>query len=105
ASKIYINELLKVRGPYDINMLAVTASLAAINDFKSVQKYTNEIMTQAKPMVEEFFTRNNIPFYQSSGNFLLFRPNQKQAAKVLKENGILIRPQDKTNIEDTLRVT
>lgn len=105
ASKNYINELLKVRGPYDVNMVAYIASLAALDDLKGIQNYVNEVMTQAKPMVEEFFTQNNITFYPSSGNFLLFRPNQKQVEKILKENGILVRPQEKTNIEKTLRLT
>jgi histidinol-phosphate aminotransferase len=101
----YINELLKVRGPYDVNMVAFTASLAALDDLKCTEKYVDEIMTQAKPMVEEFFTKNGITFYKSAGNFLLYRPSQKQEEKILKENGILVRPQDKTNIENTIRLT
>lgn len=105
ASKTYINEFLKVRGPYDVNMIAYIASLAALDDIKSIQKYVNEVLTQAKPMVEKFFTKNGITFYPSSGNFLLFRPSQKLEEKILKKNGILVRPQDKTNIEKTLRLS
>lgn len=105
ASNIYINELLKVRGPYDINMIAYTAALAALDDLKGIQKYVNEIMTKAKSMVEEFFTKNGITFYQSTANFLLYRPTQKQEEKILRENGILVRPQNKTNIENTLRLS
>lgn len=105
TSKTYINELLKVRGPYDVNMVALTSALAAIEDLKDVQKYAMEVMTQAKPMVGEFFIRNNITFYQSAGNFLLYRPLLKEEGGILKENGFLVRPQDKTNIEDTLRLS
>lgn len=105
ASKTYINELLKVRGPYDVNMVALFASLAALNDLKGIRKYRNEVMNQAKPMIEEFFTQIGIPFYQSSGNFLLYKQSLRQEAKILKENGILVRPQDKINIKDTLRLT
>lgn len=105
TSKIYINELLKVRGPYDVNMIAYTAALAALEDFKGIQNYVNEVMTKAKPMVEEFFNKNNIIYYPSSANFILFKANNNQAQKLLKENGILVRPQDKTNIENTLRVS
>lgn len=105
ASNIYINELLKVRGPYDVNMIAYTASLAAFDDIKGVQKYVSEIMDQAKPMVEKFFIKNSVTFYQSAGNFLLYRPIRKQEEKILKENGILVRPQNKTNIENTLRLS
>lgn len=105
ASKIYIDELLKVRGPYDVNMIAYTVSLVAFDDLKSIQKYSREIMNESKPMVEEFFTKNSVTFYPSAANFLLYRPIVEQEAEVLKENGILVRPQDKTNIEGTLRLT
>jgi histidinol-phosphate aminotransferase len=105
ASKIYINELLKVRGPYDVNMVAYTAALAALSDLKNVQEYVNEITTQSKPLVEEFFTRNKVTFYKSTGNFLLYKPTVEQEEKILKENGVLVRPQNKTNIENTLRLS
>ncbi len=105
ASNSYINELLKVRGPYDVNMVAYTATRAALDDLKGAQKYADEVMNQAKPMVEEFFTKNGITFYKSSGNFLLYRPIQKQEEKILKENGVLVRLQDKTNIENALRLS
>lgn len=105
ASSNYINELLKVRGPYDVNMIAYTAAIAALDDLKVAKKYAEEIMNQAKPIVEDFFTKKDITFYKSTGNFLLYRPIQEQEERILKENGILVRPQDKTNIENTLRLT
>lgn len=105
ASKTFINELSKVQGPYDINMMAYTAAFAAFDDQKGMQKYVNEVMNKAKPRVEDFFTKNNITFYPSSGNFLLFKPDQKTTEKKLKENGFLLRPQDKPNIENTLRLS
>lgn len=105
ASKIYINELLKVRGPYDVNMVALSAALAALEDFKGIQNYINEVMTEAKLMVEEFFNKSDITYYPSSANFILFKPNNDQVQKLLKENGILVRPQNKTNIENTLRLS
>lgn len=105
ASNSYINELLKVRGPYDVNMVAFAATRAALDDLKGVQKYVDEVMNQAKPMIEEFFTKNGITFYQSVGNFLFYRPIREQEETILKENGILVRSQDKTNIENALRLT
>lgn len=105
ASKKYIGELLKVRGPFDVNMIAYTASLTALDDLDYVQKYANEVMNQAKPMVEKFFTKNSVAFYKSCGNFLLYKPIQKQEEIILKENGFLVRPQNKPGIENTLRIT
>jgi len=105
ASTNNIKELLKVRGPYDVNMIAYTAAIAAIDDLKKIQEYSNEIMKKAKPMIESFFTKNEIEFYKSGGNFLLYRPKVENEKNILEKNGILVRPQDKTNIEGTLRLT
>lgn len=105
ASENYINELTKVRGPYDINIVAYTAALAALDDQKNMQKYVDEVMKKAKPMVEDFFTENSITYYPSAGNFLLLKPNQKKEENILKEKGILVRPQNKTNVENTFRLS
>lgn len=105
ASKIYINELLKVRGPYDVNMIAYTASLAAFDDIWDIRRYAKEVMTKSKPMVEKFFNENDITYYPSSANFILFKPNNNQSEELLKGNGILVRSQEKTNIKNTLRLS
>lgn len=105
ASKTYINELLKIRGPYDVNMIAYTAALATLDDLKGIKKYINEVMNKAKPMVEKFFTKNDIKFYKSAANFILYKPTIKDEEKILKENGFLVRPQDKINIEKNLRLS
>ena len=106
ANPEYITEMLKVRGPYDVNQLAYFTASAAMTDIADVQSYVQEVMDKAKPLVEKFFSQNNIPFYPSSGNFILFKPdNPENVADVLRQNGIAVRPQDKPNIESTLRLT
>lgn len=105
ASRIYIAELLKVRGPYDVNMVAYTASLAALGDLNKAKKYADEVMSKAKPIVEEFFRKNGIVFYQSAGNFLLYKRVIEREEEILKQKGVLVRTQDKRNIENTIRLT
>jgi histidinol-phosphate aminotransferase len=106
ANSEYITEMLKVRGPYDINQLAYFAASAAMTDIADVQTYAEEVMDKAKPMVENCFSQNNITFYPSSGNFILFKPdNPAMVAGTLRQNGIAVRPQDKPNINGTLRLT
>jgi len=102
----YINEMLKVRGPYDVNQAAYYAASAALVSQAGMEEYADGVMNQAKPLVERFFTKNKIVFYPSAANFILFRPdNPKQVLEVLRQNGVLVRPQDKPNIEGTLRLT
>lgn len=99
-----IAELLKIRGPYDLNMFAKTAIIAALQDMEYFQGYIKEVMEQAKPKIEEFFRTGQIRFYPSAGNFLLIQPeNPKQLAEQLKEQGILVRPRE--DPEDTIRVS
>lgn len=106
AAREYVAELAKVRGPYDVNMLAYTAAEAALDDLRTMQKYVDEVMDISKPQVEKFFTDNNIQYYKSSANLILFKPeNPDIVEKILKENGILVRPQNKPGIEGSLRVT
>jgi len=102
----YIFEMLKVRGPYDVNMAAYYAAYAALKDRKSMESYVDDVMTKAKPLVEKFFSQNAVPYFLSRSNFILFRPdNPENAMKLLGKGGVLVRPQNKQNIENTLRVS
>ncbi len=106
AQQQYIAEMLKVRGPYDVNQTACRAAAAALKNVKGVQYYSRGVMKEAKPLVEQFFTEQGIPFYPSAGNFILFKPqNPQETVETLRQNGIALRPQDKPNIEGTVRVT
>ena len=106
ASKENIDEMMKVRGPYDVNMPAYFSALAVMDDLGEMKKYVDEVMKKAKPMVEKFFDRENIKYYKSGSNFILFKPEDADATyKKLLENGILVRPQNRANIENTLRVS
>lgn len=104
SQKQNIQELLKIRGPYDVNMFAKTAITAALEDVGYFQKYIKEIMEEAKPKLEEFFLANNVKFYPSSANFLLFAPpHPEKVVEQLKEQGILVRKRE--DPEGTIRVS
>lgn len=106
ARKEYIKELNKIRGPFDVNMLARVAASAALQNVDDMKQYTREIMTRAKPMIENFFKSYGILFYPSSANFILFQPNNvKQVTSILRANGILVRPQNKPGIQNSIRIT
>ena len=106
AQKQYIAEMLKVRGPYDVNQLAYSAAAVALSNVRDVEDYSREVMEEAKLLTEQFFSQNNITFYPSAGNFILFKPdNPESVAETLRQSGIAVRPQDKPNIRGTLRLT
>ena len=101
-----IKELLKIRGPYDVNMFAKAAIEAALDDVDYVKNYIKEAMEKSKPKLEKFFKENNVKYWQGPANFFLVRPDdQKKTIEVLESEGILVRPRKGPNIEGTIRVS
>lgn len=106
ANEQHIKEMMKVRGPYAVNMAAHVAATAALDDIESMKMYVQEVMVKAKPLLDAFFKQNNISFCKSGANFILFKPKDKQKAyEHLKKNNILVRPQSAPGIESMLRVS
>lgn len=88
-----INEMMKVRGPYDVSQMAKVAAQASLDCLQDVQQYCDEVMKSAKPIVEEFFREKGIEFSPSGANFIYFKEPFDNFSAVIEENGILIRPQ------------
>ncbi len=86
-----IDEMLKVRGPYDVNQVAKVMAEASLNTNPS--EYCNEVMLKAKPLVEAFFTKSGVEFFKSGSNYIYFKEPYAGFSQDLRENGILIRPQ------------
>ena len=94
AREEFINELLKIRGPYDVNMAAVVAAQALLSDQAPWQEMVNHLMQEVKPQLESFLREQGVKFYLAEANFLLVEPKGGAAPAVsyLKEQGILVRP-------------
>ena len=96
-----IAELRKIRGPYDVNMIASAAMMAlrepeVVEDMK---KYTREVMEVSKPMVEAFYRENGIEFFPSAAGFHLLQEPPGFIA-FLEEKKILVtkRPEPKGTV-------
>ncbi|MEK9134727.1 MAG: histidinol-phosphate transaminase [Patescibacteria group bacterium] len=101
-----IQELLKIRGPYDVNMFAKTAILAALSDIDYMQAYIKEVMEVSKPRLEKFLKEKGIFFYPSRANYiLLILKNPKEIVEKLKSKGILVRPKPDHEGKDAVRIS
>ncbi len=101
-----IQELLKIRGPYDVNMFAKTAILAALEDIGYAKDYIKEVMEVSKPRLETFFKEKGIFFYPSQANYLLLRvENPGEIMEGLKSRSILVRPKPGPDGKETIRVS
>ena len=101
----FIRELQKIRIPYDVNSVAVVAAESVLDNPAPWRRYVDEVMREAKPMVERFFTEHGVFFVPSKANFLLVRPdNVAKVCGFLETQGILVRPQKKP-VADMFRMS
>ncbi len=98
--------LLNVRGPYDINQLALVAAKAALENPDYTRDYVQEVMNESKPLMEKWLDNNKIVYWPSSANFIwMFPDSPEKLNKALVENGILVRPKANPEGEMGLRIT
>ena len=106
ANQKLIEQLQKVRGPYDVNTLGIKAVDYVLKNLTGLKKYVKETMTISKPMLEKYLQKRNIGYYPGIANFVLIKPgNPVSVFNHLKTNGILTRPRTDPVIEGTVRIT
>jgi len=101
-----INSLGSVRGPYDVNQLAIAAVAAALADRQYMLDFVSELNERAKPKFEDFLRSRNITFWPSSANFIFCyfsKPLELEAG--LRARKILVRPKKDADGVQGLRVT
>lgn len=101
-----ICQLLKIRGPYDVNQMAVVAAEAALREPNYTSEYVQEVMSQSKPLLEDWLRGMGIVFWPSSANYLwTFPPQAESLADYLQKNAILVRPKYDDEGRCGLRIT
>ena len=106
SSEANINALLNVRGPYDVNQLAVIAIDAALSNPEYTQHYVKEVVEVSKPMFESFLDKNNIEYWPSVANYVwVFPKNPEDITLQLRKNKIFVRPKNDKNGQPGLRIT
>ena len=102
-----VDRVGRVTGPYDVNSLAVTAGMAALNDQPYTDAYVEEVL-RARDWIVSVLTRQRVIHHVAGGNYLLVWPRRSAQlvdAK-LREAGILVRSMaGKPQIDGSLRVS
>lgn len=100
-----IEELKKIRGPYDVSMPAVVAmkTLECPEVVDEMRAYALEVMEISKPIIEDFYKKNGIKFFSSGANFHLIEDKDRHITDFLRSKGILVRP--RSGPPDTVRVS
>lgn len=97
--------LRKAQSPYSVNVVAVLAAIAAVQDLAHVRGYVNEVLA-ARSLVEDGLTALGLRWYPSAGNFILFNVGSRATTirDELKQTGILVRDRS-YEISGCVRVT
>lgn len=106
----WLDELEKIRLPYNINSLSQLTGDFILRHYDFLEDQVRQICLQRDLMYEELHAIEGIQAWPSQANFILFRPNNRDADELFNEliqQGILIKNLHKTHplLENCLRVT
>jgi histidinol-phosphate aminotransferase len=102
-----VDRVGRVTGPYDVNSLAVTAAMAALNDQPYTDAYIDEVIRARNWIVLEML-RQRAVHHVSGGNYLLLWPHRSSETVEadLRAAGILVRSMaGKPQIDGSLRIS
>ncbi len=101
-----IQAMHRVREPFNVNLLAQVAALAALEDTQHLEA-TRQLLRQQKPILYRALEELGLWAVPSATNFILFHvgPRASEVAEALLERGIIIRGMEAWNLPEYLRVT
>ncbi len=103
-----INQIDKIRLPYNSNTVSQTIAEKLLRHFGSVKKQIDSIIQERSRMYTKLSGLDALHVYRSDSNFLLFKVKQEGLSifKDLAENGILVRDLGAhPRLKNCLRVT
>jgi histidinol-phosphate aminotransferase len=101
----FVAALEKIRQPFNLNLLAQTAALAALDDVDHVRKTRQNNFAGL-----EFFARAfrdlKLEFIPSSANFVLVRVGHGQKIfEALQKQGVIVRPMGGYQLPEWIRIS
>lgn len=92
AKKELIDLLEKARQPFNVNLLAQAAGIAALKDIKFVEE-SKQVNNEGKRWIGDAFESMGISFAPSEANFILFdvKTEAKPVTEALMNQGVIVR--------------
>jgi histidinol-phosphate aminotransferase len=100
--------LWKIKQPYNINVAASSAAIAALEDPSWMEEKVSLIVGERERMVSSLEQFEFLRPYPSQSNFVLFRVSEKSASQLkmdLALEGVLVRYFDKPGLENCIRIS
>jgi histidinol-phosphate aminotransferase len=101
----FIAALEKIRQPFNINLLAQTAALAALDDAEHVRK-TRQNNFAGLEFFERAFRDLKLEFVPSHANFILVRVVEGQKVfEAMQKQGVIVRPMGGYQLPEWIRIS
>jgi histidinol-phosphate aminotransferase len=101
----FIAALEKIRQPFNINLMAQTAALAALEDAEHVRK-TRVNNFAGLEYFERAVRKLKLEFIPSRANFILVRVGDGQKVfEVMQQHGVIVRPMGGYELPEWIRIT
>jgi histidinol-phosphate aminotransferase len=101
----FIAALEKIRQPFNINLLAQTAALAALDDAEHVRKTRQNNFTGLE-LFERAFRDLKLEFVPSHANFILIRVGEGQRVfEAMQKQGVIVRPMGGYQLPEWIRIS
>ena len=105
GSKKLINNLNRVRQPFNVNAMAQAAAIAALDDYEYIEKVRSITISGIK-FLESEFKKIGLEVIPSSANFILVKTgNGREVFEKLQKRKVIVRPMDVYNLPEYVRVT
>lgn len=100
-----VTALEKIRQPFNINLLAQTAAIAALDDTGHVRK-TRANNFQGLQFFQQAFTELKLEYIPSHANFILVRMGHGQRVfEALQSRGVITRPMGGYQLPEWIRIS
>jgi histidinol-phosphate aminotransferase len=106
AHRETVGVLNKVRQPFNVNLLAQVAALAALKDRAHLKKVL-DLCWKERERLENAFERMGLECVPSEANFVLVKVGRegKDVFQALLKKGVIVRAMGEYGFHDTVRVT
>ena len=101
----FVAALEKIRQPFNLNLLAQTAALAALDDVEHIRR-TRQNNFAGLEYFERAFGDMKVEFIPSAANFILVRVGDGQGVfEALQKAGVIVRPMGGYQLPEWIRIT
>jgi histidinol-phosphate aminotransferase len=103
-----LHHLWKIKQPYNVNVAASLAAMAALREPGWMQEKVQLIVQERKRMVAELARFDILQPYPSHSNFVLFRVHGRSAEQLKKEldaEGVLVLYFNKPGLDNCIRIS